>query len=72
MNSEKNVQGPRLVKAADLAARKAQEEIEEMDAQAKHRQKIESITKAAARIRVPRDARDARAVFDSLFGKPAA
>jgi len=69
MNSEsKQFQGPRLVKAADLAARRDQEAIKEIEAKAR-KQKVESIAKVAARLRTPRDA---RAVFDSLFGKPAA
>jgi hypothetical protein len=47
---------PRLIKAADLAARKAKDEL-----------KLNPVVRAAVRARTPRDARDARMIFDALF-----
>jgi hypothetical protein len=60
---------PRLVKAAELAARKEPRPATE----AAREPNVASIARSAAvRVRAPRDARDARKIFDSLFGKPAA
>jgi hypothetical protein len=60
---------PRLVKAADLAARKAKEEQEQSLAKAKPEPNIDAILKAATR---GRGQGGARSVFDALFAKPAA
>ena len=49
---------PRLVKAADVAAQRAKRELV--------RKPVE--VKAAFKSRTPRDARDARQLFDTLFG----
>lgn len=56
-------QTPRLIKAADVMARRAREATREISRA--------SVLNAAARTRTPRDARDARAIFDALFEKPA-
>jgi hypothetical protein len=63
---------PRLIKAADIAARKTKQETTESLTAAKPEVKVAEVFKAAAvRMRAPRDARDARRLFDLLFDKPA-
>jgi hypothetical protein len=61
--------GPRLVKAADIAARKAKEELEQSLAKARQEPTIDAVLKAAMR---GRREGGARGVFDALFAKPAA
>lgn len=62
-------QAPRLVKAAELAARKAKEELERSRPRANEASTFDALLKTAAR-RV-RSASDARAMLDALFDKPA-
>jgi hypothetical protein len=70
MTQERKQQtGPRLVKAADLAARRAKEEQQQALAKAKPEPNIDAMLKAATR---GRGQDGARGVFDSLFAKPAA
>jgi hypothetical protein len=62
---------PRLIKAAEIAARKTKQEPADPLPKAKQEVKVAEIFRAAAlKGRVPRDARDARRLFDSLFDKP--
>ena len=60
---------PRLVKAADVAARATRAEANRPAQEARKVPGIDGLLRAAAgRVR---GARDARALFDSLFEKPA-
>lgn len=59
---------PRLVKAGQVvAAREAQSEVPEVKAEVKKAPAIDP-----ALLRTPRDAREARSMFEALFGDKAA
>jgi hypothetical protein len=68
-NEKQQQTGPRLIQAADLAARRAKDAEEAM---ARTKQKTQFARETVIRMRAPRDARDARLAFDALFGQPAA